>query len=811
MERFERFGSSETGRAGLAGVYEGVVMSRPEMTGSASEQSHRSAAKSAIAAAASGAAPTPFEMLERRQLLSAAHFIRLPQILEHARDSHHVEVQQQSPIAEQATVKSTPVKGEKTKSRPFYPPTIIAPAPVSGISGGSIVTDQSTAGGTTTDSSSTSTSNSSSTTTGSSTSGSTTSGSSSSNTPTVTTKSAGGGSTESSTPATPTAGVTVTYGLNTDIDTMSDNTPATTETITGPSSGASAPVPAITILGGNEPGPHAVFVNALSSNLEAGTCLTAHYSWNFGDTGSEFNTLVGWNASHYYANPGVYPVTLTLTNENGLTSTVTTDITITGDSRRSIYVDSSGGNDSNTGTSPSNPIQSFGRLQQLLGDNVNVYLKSGDTFNVYSSLSVWDKNVTIEPYGSGPAPVIMRYAGSGLSAISMGKGTENVNINGLDFESPYVPTGVVVNKVPANGVDPGGIDVSIRNCLFLNVTDAFNENSNPQGTLIQDCSSPSPTGLRGCFIWGQGTDQVYLNNFVANSTREHCIRTVWVIRELIAYNNLTNLDRTALGDWNDISKGTIDVHRGSYAYVANNWVYDGELRVGPRNGPSVVKGDITQWTVVEDNHIFNHYLQVYPGTYHLMVRNNIITIPNVNQAVDVVASYPDGDTNQDLTFANNTAYTTQTGGTFFKLGGGGRPDSVTLINNLWIAPNVIPGENASSGVDVVDSTGDQIALSTHNVWEMPGKFNPYADGGINLIWPTWDPPNGYYTPANWNDLSFVKDDYFYSTAYNPSTLAPATSSFAATAGEQTPGVQFDIYGNPRPASGPITAGAVQVG
>jgi hypothetical protein len=433
--------------------------------------------------------------------------------------------------------------------------------------------------------------------------------------------------------------------------------------------------------------------------------------------------------------------------------------------------------------------------------------KSGETFPVYSSMNLPFQNILIGSYGVGPEPVLMRELGVGTSVMGMLGNSANVMIENLTFNSPWSSTSLTAPKIPADGIFPGGVDNTIRNCMFLNLDDAINESRNPQGTLVENCIAPLQTGLRGCFIWGQGTDQVYLGNDVANSTQEHNIRTVWTVRQLIAYNNLTNLNRQSATNAADTtSKGTIDIHRGTYAYVSDNWCYDGELRVGPRNGPNIVKGDTTQWCVVEGNHTFNHELQVYPGSYHVMIRNNIFT-----ESIDCISVVPSsaGGNIQDITFDNNTGISTGVGGQFINITAGGAAGQITLANNLWIAPNIVPGEHGAAAIYILDNSDRVLAASIDNVWPMPKTFNSYADGGINYVWIAWAPPHGYYTPKAWNAQSFVSDDRFSQTLVT-SNDTPVVGSVAATAGAPANGMFVDINGKVRPiASGHISAGALQ--
>ncbi len=77
-----------------------------------------------------------------------------------------------------------------------------------------------------------------------------------------------------------------------------------------------------------------------------------------------------------------------------------------------------------------------------------------------------------------------------------------------------------------------------------------------------------------------------------------------------------------------------------------------------------------------------------------------------------------------------------------------------------------------------------------------------------IFGPRAAPPNGYFTPKAWDALAFVDGDVFSQTAVS-TTLTPRVGSVAATAAIAVPGVFVDINGNPRPASGPWTAGALQ--
>src|SRR5207244_3465258 len=130
----------------------------------------------------------------------------------------------------------------------------------------------------------------------------------------------------------------------------------------------------------------------------------------------------------------------------------------------------------------------------------------------------------------------------------------------------------------------GGTNIAVRGCEFLNVGTAVNTNKRPTGILVQDSSAPLTTGMTGYFAWVEGSDHVYLGNQIANSTRAHGIRDAWCDRVLVAYNDITNLDRRADGDPYDVNIQTLTLHLGNYHYVYNNSFSAGRVEIGPLGG-----------------------------------------------------------------------------------------------------------------------------------------------------------------------------------------------------------------------------------
>jgi PKD repeat protein len=68
--------------------------------------------------------------------------------------------------------------------------------------------------------------------------------------------------------------------------------------------------------------------HSTSVDVAPGTIVSTE--WDFGETGSATNTASGIDATHTYAAAGTYVVTLTVTDNEGLTATTTQSVTVSG-------------------------------------------------------------------------------------------------------------------------------------------------------------------------------------------------------------------------------------------------------------------------------------------------------------------------------------------------------------------------------------------------------------------------------------------------------------------------------------------------
>ena len=515
-----------------------------------------------------------------------------------------------------------------------------------------------------------------------------------------------------------------------------------------------------------------VSVNGLTSGLGSGEVSSTNYAWNFGDASGQNNQITGYNSAHVYDQPGTYQITLTVTNNLGLVSTVAQTVTIAASTRSQLYVDSTSGSDTNAGSITS-PLKSLGAAFAKLGNNSEVLLKAGETFNTTSCLNLNLQNVLIGSYGAGANPTIVHIKGTDVPTICSAGNTNGLTIQNITFDSQLaVSADAQAPKTGISGVYLGGQNLTVRNCTFLNVDDAINENGNPTGVLVQNNSAPLVNGLRGYFVWGQGIQSVVVGNFVANSTREHVMRMVDLSEVAIVDNNFTNLNRTSEDSY-DVSKGCIEVQWAQYAWIKGNTVTGGDIRLGPLGLWGESTSSSTDNCVIEDNNLTGTQIFLQAGAHDAMIANNVIS-NNGGQAIFVTGSDSEGRTTQDITIENNTATDTATAGNFIEVTAGA--SGIVMKNNLWVAPNIRVGSYGTAPVYAASMTA--FSDISGNIWPAPNTAGTFAGGGINFVGAEMITAN-FESPTQWNSLSPVHGDLFESVTLN--------NSYRITVGSDTAG------------------------
>ncbi|MEA2709748.1 MAG: hypothetical protein QOF78_2349 [Phycisphaerales bacterium] len=530
------------------------------------------------------------------------------------------------------------------------------------------------------------------------------------------------------------------------------------------------PTAVIDVMDASVTAGHAIHVNGLQTALKVGDLLGAKFDWNFGDVGSKHNTLTGFNAAHMYDKAGTYTITLKVTNSAGKVGSVSTKVTITDATRRYVYV-SPTGNDANTGRTTNAAVKTFARAAQLVSDNTEVLFARGGTYTTTSSMSLGHSNVVVSAYGTGAKPVLKWTGAKNYNTIFATHNGEDVTIRGVAFDSAFT---TLQEEGYNDAVRVGGKNIAVRDCSFLNVGYAINNNGVPEGVLVQDNDCPNVRGLRTYFAWVQGTDHVYIGNNVKDSYQSHVLRQAGADRVLIANNDFTN-DPTTNG-----IRGVLTLHKGNYVYVTGNKLSDSPLGLGPLDAGAGLdhKESRLKWVVVENNMLNEAQINVSHGTEHVMIRNNVITKTD-GIAIDMPGwSDQYGRGTKDVYIVRNTVINNGTGGKFLKVGGA--VEDVTVSNNLYVAPNFETGALDSAPMQI--KTGDLSGFRTicDNVWPMP-TILAYADGGINYVGTGAD-ASCYKTPAEWEAYGQVKHDQFQDV-----TL---TSSYKVSLGGITAGASL---------------------
>jgi PKD repeat protein len=549
--------------------------------------------------------------------------------------------------------------------------------------------------------------------------------------------------TSSSTGTSSTTGSSSTGGITTTTGTVSTTGSSTVSGMTA----------AITLTTGqNIIAGEAVHVQGLTSVLASGTPLNARYVWDFGDPHSQYDELEGFNAAHLYANPGTYIVTLTVTNDLGQKATATATINVALDTRPVIYV-AANGNDNNNGLSPSSPIQSVARAGQLVSDNTVILFRSGDVFDMTQSLNLGSHHdVTVGAYGTGANPELYwTGARDGGAMVQTQAGAYNVVIRGLTFDTIFNQD--MLQDATPMAIVPAGTNIAIVGNTFLNVDYAVNANTSPTGLLVQDNAAPSEYGLRGYFVWIQGSDIVIIGNTVANSTQEDVLRGEGT-RILIEYNNLTNIQFGADGT----AKSAIAIQQGTYAYVAYNTINQGgNVDFGPvSNNSAAAEADAAgsiDWVVVAGNTI-DSYLDVQAGTAHIRVENNLFQNDDI-ALINVDAYIPSYNRIvSDLQIVNNTAIDAGQWGEFIKLYG--QANGLVVDNNVFDAPNIQYGWYDASDIYIAQNDLSSFDQIDDNVW--PTSGTSWSTGGVFYVSAETDNKQAYLSLVSLQNLGFGAGD-----------------------------------------------------
>jgi hypothetical protein len=206
---------------------------------------------------------------------------------------------------------------------------------------------------------------------------------------------------------------------------------------------------------------------------------------------------------------------------------------------------------------------------------------------------------------------------------------------------------------------------------------------------------------------------------------------------------------------------------------------------------------------VERNVLENCPVIVRHGSAHVLLASNVIRWDG-GVAVDVWGWSDERQrTCVDVSVLNNTIINTAPAGRAVSIG----PMTIDTVvaNNLHVAPALVTGKNGSANACVLDDDLGSVRFA-HNLWAQPAAEG-WGAGWHYLGARRWD-VEGFLSAERWSALARVEGEHY--RRFSPGDLdAEHRPLFDARVAMAAPGVYVDLYGQPRPLLGPVTAGAVE--
>jgi hypothetical protein len=524
-------------------------------------------------------------------------------------------------------------------------------------------------------------------------------------------------------------------------------------------------------------------VQAVNSKFGSGTATSDTIKWDFGDPGSAYNDLVGFNAAHAYAKAGTYTITCSITTPDGHVGVTTKTVVIAADTRNTIYISASG-NDNNNGSSASSAIKSIDRLNQLISSNTRVLFQSGGTYNMSANAIKLDglQHVYIGSYGSGGQPDIFYTGAAGnFSMITMTAQTSGVVVQGLTFDSRFANNNDN-NTIPSASFVQGN-DIAFIGNTFLNLEDDLNMEAKPTNVLVQDNTSPETSGLNGYFCWLQGSEIAVLGNTVSNSVAQADFR-VGGVTDLLVSNNTFGKTTTA----GNAYKNTMSVQWINYGYFYGNDLTNGPLQLGPIGDPTAGNINIastasTNNVVVDSNTFHDSQITISPQTLNSVVRNNVLLSDNNSKystAIFVNSTEIGGGFNwqvNGVTIENNTASSTSEDGTFLQIQGG-ESKGLVFDNNLWFDPNMEMGDNQSALIYNSNDDWKSFSQIKDNVWGSYASENEWFGGGLFYVGSNPGTESGWITEKQLDSQAPASGDVYENVTLNK-TYSVQANGFTA--------------------------------
>lgn len=320
--------------------------------------------------------------------------------------------------------------------------------------------------------------------------------------------------------------------------------------------------------------------------------------FDFGDPGSSFAVLTGFNAAHIYQKPGDYTLTLHRPDQPDIKKPVH----VLADNRQIIRLA---------------PGTNFELFLHGLPNNCVVLIPRGQTFTISRPTEIIARNVCFRADGQGPPPCIKRVAGFSFSSLIVH--SSDVSFDGITFDSDK-PSDQYHGRVHYRGVTCDGARIVLKQCTFRNIDECMFCTGATRGLLAQWCTITPEVRTYG--IWLDGSDVVVLGSTFRDSQEEHNIRTSQVgFHDLLLYQD----DFT-----NTHGKETVTFRVGENAYISHcafhNWVKFGP---GPRKDrpmtPEELRTKHASHIIFTNNRLDNKaWLNIDEGASDVLIRYNKI-------------------------------------------------------------------------------------------------------------------------------------------------------------------------------------------
>ena len=489
--------------------------------------------------------------------------------------------------------------------------------------------------------------------------------------------------------------------------------------------------------------PLAVFfdaVDAASGVVQPadGNHANVCYRWEFGDpdsgtwstSGRSRNQATGYLAAHVYERPGLYTVTLTVTESAGATYQYEQQIEVQSFGGTTYYVSSSSGSNANDGLSPSRPLRTLDAAMSRLGTNRRVLLKRGDTWRVASGVRIGDP---------GPGIIGAYYNSDGSDDLSRPKPHIVVTGGGSGISCGWAEASdwrIMDVRVSAEGYTTAwGVDLgwegAVRWLMLRVETDGFDVGIGCTGegpafteNVVAECDVHDIVGI-GVYL--AGSRLAVLGTRITDMVESHSLRVWHAYKAVLSENNChyPGVSRQALKlHGYDVGDGPAT----EYVVVSGNSFRGSTyvVAIGPENGES---DEPIRHVVVERN-------VIRPDEYSVLglllcsddvtVRNNIFDGTGGTSWFTAVALMDGaGPALHGIRICNNTAYLGGSASEFRFCTIADTAENTTVRNNLASA-------SGTSDRQLIIGSGSGLTADHNLLTSTPGFVNAAA-GDFRLL------------------------------------------------------------------------------